>query len=32
MRLEIWEFPDGPLPFYQRLGYRTIRRTLAKEL
>ena len=32
MRLDIWEFPDGPLGFYERQGYRTVRRNLAREL
>lgn len=32
MRLETWEFPDGPLAFYTAHGYRTLRRTLARRL
>lgn len=28
IRLESWEFAQGPVPFYERLGYRTLRRTL----
>jgi len=32
MRLDIWEFPYGPLEFYQRVDYRTLRRTLVREL
>jgi GNAT superfamily N-acetyltransferase len=28
VELEIWEFPAGPLPFYESLGFRTTRRTL----
>jgi len=32
MRLETWEFPAGPLAFYMARGYRTLRRTLAREL
>jgi len=32
MRLQTWEFDGGPLPFYDRLGYRTLRRTLVHEL
>jgi GNAT superfamily N-acetyltransferase len=32
MRLDTWEFADGPLGFYERLGYRTLRRTLVREL
>jgi GNAT superfamily N-acetyltransferase len=32
MRLETWEFAEGPLEFYERVGYRTLRRTLVREL
>ena len=32
MRLDVWEFAAGPLPFYEALGYRTLRRTLVKAL
>jgi len=32
MQLDIWEFAEGPFDFYQQLGYRTLRRTLAREL
>jgi GNAT superfamily N-acetyltransferase len=32
MRLETWEFPAGPLPFYVRVGYTTLRRTLIRPL
>jgi GNAT superfamily N-acetyltransferase len=32
MRLEIWEFEAGPLRFYERCGYRTLRRMLVREL
>jgi GNAT superfamily N-acetyltransferase len=32
MRLQTWEFDGGPLPFYDRLGYRTLRRTLVRDL
>jgi len=32
MQLDVWEFPAGPLPFYERLGYRTLRRTLVRPL
>ncbi len=32
MRLQTWEFDGDPLPFYDRLGYRTLRRTLVREL
>jgi ribosomal-protein-alanine N-acetyltransferase len=32
MRLDIWEFPKGPLRFYEKTGYRTLRRKLVKRL
>lgn len=32
MRLTIWEFAGGPLPFYEALGYRTMKRILARSL
>jgi len=32
MRLQTWEFDGDPLTFYTRLGYRTLRRTLVREL
>jgi GNAT superfamily N-acetyltransferase len=32
LRLDIWEFSAGPLAYYEKLGYKTIRRTLAKNL
>jgi GNAT superfamily N-acetyltransferase len=32
MRLTTWEFAEGPLHFYETLGYRTIQRTLALSL
>jgi len=32
MRLQTWEFDGDPLTFYKRLGYRTLRRTLVREL
>lgn len=32
LRLEIWDFSAGPLEFYQKAGYYTFRRTLAKNL
>lgn len=32
LRLDVWEFADGPTPFYERRGYRTIRRTLVRPL
>ena len=32
MRLSCWEFAEGPLPFYEALGYRTMKRTLVRSL
>jgi ribosomal-protein-alanine N-acetyltransferase len=32
MRLDIWEFREGPLRFYEKLGYRTLRRNLVRKL
>jgi GNAT superfamily N-acetyltransferase len=32
MRLDIWEFPEGPLEFYEKCGYRTLRRSMVREL
>ena len=32
MRLETWEFEEGPLRFYEKSGYRTLRRTWVREL
>jgi ribosomal protein S18 acetylase RimI-like enzyme len=32
IQLDIWEFKEGPLEFYERCGYRTLRRTLTREL
>lgn len=32
VRLETWEFPAGPLTFYEQRGYRTLRRVLVREL
>jgi GNAT superfamily N-acetyltransferase len=32
LRLDVWEFADGPTPFYERCGYRTLRRTLVRPL
>jgi GNAT superfamily N-acetyltransferase len=32
IRTKVWEFPEGPLPFYERLGYSTIIRELAKDV
>jgi GNAT superfamily N-acetyltransferase len=31
MRLDIWEFAEGPLEFYEKNGYRTLRRSLVRE-
>ncbi len=32
MRLDIWEFGQGPLGFYEKTGYRTLRRTMVRGL
>lgn len=32
IRLDTWEFRDGPLGFYESRGYRTLRRTLVRKL
>lgn len=32
IRTDVWEFSDGPLPFYERAGYKTLRRTLIKRV
>jgi GNAT superfamily N-acetyltransferase len=32
MRLDAWKFAAGPLPFYEALGYQTIKRELVKSL
>ena len=32
MRLDIWEFKQGPLGFYEKRGYQTLRRTLVRKL
>lgn len=32
MRLETWEFDEGPLPFYEKNDYQTLRRTLVRTL
>jgi GNAT superfamily N-acetyltransferase len=32
MRLDVWEFSEGPLAFYERFGYGTCRRSLARDL
>lgn len=30
MRLDIWEFDEDPLRFYERSGYRTLRREMIR--
>jgi GNAT superfamily N-acetyltransferase len=32
MQIHCWEFPEGPLPFYEALGYRTLKRHLVIDL
>ena len=32
LRLEIWDFEQGPLHFYEKQGYDTLKRTLLKRL
>jgi len=32
MQLDIWEFDEGPLHFYERLGYRTLKRHMVADL
>ena len=32
MKLDAWEFAAGPLGFYEKNGYKTLKRTLIKEL
>ncbi len=32
VEVETWEFPAGPLRFYESLGYRTVKRRLARDL
>ncbi len=32
VRLDIWEFDNGPLRFYEKEGYRTLRRTMVRKL
>src|SRR5258708_16814745 len=32
MQLDIWEFREGPLHFYEHLGYRTLKRHLVVDL
>ena len=31
IKLDAWEFAAGPLDFYEKCGYRTLRRTLARD-
>lgn len=32
IRLDTWEFREGPLEFYEKYGYRTLRRMLVRKL
>jgi len=32
MRVDTWEFPEGPVGFYEAQGYRTLRRTMVRGL
>ncbi len=32
IRLDTWEFAEGPLGFYEKRGYRTLRRMLVRKL
>jgi GNAT superfamily N-acetyltransferase len=32
IRLETWEFPDGPLSFYEQMGYQTLKRTMVHQI
>jgi HD superfamily phosphodiesterase/GNAT superfamily N-acetyltransferase len=32
IRVDAWEFPGGPTPFYEHFGYRNLRRTLVRRL
>jgi GNAT superfamily N-acetyltransferase len=32
MQLDIWEFAEGPLHFYKKLGYRTLKRHMVIDL
>jgi diamine N-acetyltransferase len=32
IRLEVWQYPEGPLRFYEQLDYRTAWRTMVKPL
>jgi GNAT superfamily N-acetyltransferase len=31
IRLDMWEFAEGPLHFYEKSGYRTLRRVMVRE-
>src|SRR5262249_5883140 len=32
MQLNVWEFAEGPLHFYEKLGYRTLKRLLVVDI
>jgi hypothetical protein len=32
MQLDTWEFDAGPLRFYEKTGYRTLKRVLVKAI
>jgi GNAT superfamily N-acetyltransferase len=32
VRLDTWEFPGDPVRFYERIGYRTLKRKLVRQL
>lgn len=32
MRTDLWEFAEGPLRFYEKVGYATMRRTMVRRL
>ena len=32
IRLDVWEFKEGPARFYGKYGYRTLRRTMVRKL
>lgn len=32
VRLELWEFEEGPLPFYELMDYRTLKRTMIHQI
>ena len=32
IRLDIWEFNEGPLPFYRQMGYQTLKRTMVHQI